>query len=168
MAFTRSVVNLELVFHYEFLATPSIPQFVLLDDELHGDYAASREEMVACVERLKLGNARIRNVVCRIQGEMEYAGALCTLMDFQYQPDNHQVNAGTQDNNRATPDSAILDGEISIKGDEVAYHLCSEAAQILSDALWDYVQDRPDIAARFEEAHAQMQTESASEPENEA
>ncbi|KAJ9099712.1 hypothetical protein QFC20_005590 [Naganishia adeliensis] len=143
VAFTRSVVNLELVFHYEFLATPSIPQFVLLDDELHGDYAASREEMVACVERLKLANPTIRSVPSRNRWS-------------------------TRRNPASSDDSTDSVAGISIKADEVAYHLCDEAVQTLLDALWDHVQDQPDISAQFEEFGVQMQVASASEPESDA
>lgn len=167
VANTRSVESVKLVLHCEFWATPSVSQLVLRGNELDGNYGVSQQEMMACVERLKLANPTIRNVACRIRGEMEYAGPMCTLMDCQYRSSNQKVNAEAQEDDRLSPDSTNPVAEPSIiNGDQVTYHLCSKAVQTLFNALWGYVEDRPDISARFEVPRAQIRMESGSEPES--
>lgn len=166
VANTRSVESVRLVLHYELWAVPSVLQLVLRGNELDGNYSVSQQEMMTCLKRVKLANPTIRNVACRILGELEYAGTMCTLMDCQYQSSNPQGPSPTQDDGCTLSDRTAPVAEPSVNGDEVTYHLCSEAVQVSSDALWDYVEDRPDVGARFGEFRAQMHMEWASEPES--
>lgn len=140
--------------HYDFSATPSVSQSIFREYEINGDYVIKyRQEVTVMLQEMKLINPSIRSVVGRIQGEMEQdPDTLCTLVDFQWPKNN---STGTRAINPASPDAPNPVADVSIDYNDIAFHLCPEALDSLSDALWDCVEDRPDVAARFPDYRAQ-------------
>jgi hypothetical protein len=142
------------VVHYDFSATPSVSESIFRKYEINGDYVIKyRQEVTVMLQEMKLINPSIRSVVGRIQGEMEQnPDTLCTLVDFQW-PRNQ--SSGTYEAKSAPTTSAAPVAGVSIDYNDIAFHLCPEAVDSLSDALWDCVDYRPDVAARFTDYRAQ-------------
>lgn len=122
-----------------------------MDGRLEPAYALTQRQMLACLEQARVINPGIQHMVCRLRGMMEYDNdTRCNLMNFRY---SAKPCSETPDSGSTSPSTA---GNPTVGDDEFQYHLCGGAVHMLSDALWEHVENRLSVELLFDNFDAHM------------
>lgn len=152
VAQTISVDNIKLDLQYEFEAKPVVSDF-MLNGELCAADSITQQEIVACVERIKIVNPDFKHLLCRLRGMMEQdLDTLCTLVDFHYCARPSAVEEKQDGASESDPPTA----KATIRNDEFQYHLCGGAVDMLIERLEHHVESPPSLERLFDESLAAM------------